>query len=247
MAERVALVTGGIGGLGSAICKRLATGGHRVVVADIDAEEKYATQWLRESREQGYDFILLAVDVADLDSCLALEERVRERVGRVDILVNCAGITRDGVFKKMEPAQWQSVLRTNLEGVFNVSRQFIGEMMERGFGRIVNIASTNGQKGQFGQTNYAAASAGIHGFTMSLALEVAGKGVTVNTISPGYVATPMVMAIPEDIRGRIVNRIPVGRLGSPEEVAALVAFLVGDEAGFITGTDISVNGGQHMF
>lgn len=246
MADRVALVTGGVGGLGSAVCKRLADAGCRVVAADLAAGEEYATQWLEESREQGYDFTLLECDVREADACAALVDKIEADIGPVDILINGAGITRDGVFRKMDPAQWQVVLRTNLEGVFNVTRQVIEGMVERRWGRIVNISSLNGRKGQFGQTNYAAANAGIHGFTMSLAQEVAGRGVTVNTVSPGYIATPMVMAVPEEIRGRIISQIPVGRLGKPEEVAAVVAFLVSDEAGFITGADYAINGGQHM-
>ncbi len=247
MVDRVALITGGVGGLGSAVSKRLADAGCRVVVADLAAEEEYAVQWLKASKDQGYGFTLLACDVRDVDACAALVDQIEADLGPVDILVNSAGITRDGVFRKTDPAQWQVVLRTNLEGVFNVTRQVIEGMVERRWGRIINISSLNGRKGQFGQTNYAAANAGIHGFTMSLAQEVAGQGVTVNTVSPGYIATPMVMAVPEEIRGKIISQIPVGRLGKPEEVAAVVNFLVSGEAGFITGVDYAINGGQHMF
>ena len=186
-------------------------------------------------------------DVGDNEQCAEVMARIEAEHGGVDVLVNNAGITRDTTMRKMSYEQWQAVLRINLDGVFNVTRQLLPGMLERGWGRIVNISSINGQKGQIGQTNYAAAKAGMHGFTKSLALEVARKGITVNTVSPGYIATEMVMAVREDIRQQIIAQIPVGRLGQPEEIAAAVAYLVSDEAGFVTGSNLSINGGQHMF
>jgi acetoacetyl-CoA reductase len=243
MPHKTALVTGGIGGIGTEICRHLAAGGSKVVATYIAAETDKARQWREARKQEGHDMAIFEVDVADFDSCAA----VVAQVGPVDILVNNAGITRDATLRKMGREQWQAVIRTNLDSVFNMTRQVIDGMMERGFGRIVNISSINGQRGQFGQTNYSASKAGIHGFTMALAREVARKGVTVNTVSPGYIGTEMVMAIAEDIRNRIIAEVPVGRLGRPEEIARVVAFLAADESGFITGADFSVNGGHHMY
>jgi acetoacetyl-CoA reductase len=238
---KIALVTGGTGGIGTAICQRLAAEGARIVTTYINEEK--AKKW---QAEQSFDSTIIACDVSDYDACVALKEKIEQDLGPVDILVNNAGITRDASFKKMDARKWSQVISTNLDSVFNTSHQFVNGMAERGFGRVINISSINGQKGQFGQTNYSAAKAGIHGFTMALAQEVARKGVTVNTISPGYIATEMVMAVPEEVREKIIAQIPVGRLGKPEEIAALVAFLSSDDASFITGANLAANGGQHM-
>jgi acetoacetyl-CoA reductase len=243
---RIAFVTGGAGGIGQSICKRLADAGHRVVSSYIALEKEQALKWQEESKAAGYDYTLVEGDVGNFDSCAAMIQKTEAEVGPIDILVNCAGITRDGTFKKMSKEQWHDVINTNLNSAFNVTRQVINGMLERGYGRIINISSLNGQKGQFGQSNYAAAKAGMHGFTMSIAQEVASKGITVNSISPGYIGTRMVMAIDEKILKGIIAQIPVGRLGTPDEVGALVAFLASDDAGFITGANIAMNGGQHM-
>lgn len=246
MANRVALVTGGAGGIGRAICQRLADSGHQVASSYIAVEKDDAMKWQEESKAAGREYTLVEADVSSFEDCTKLVQEVESQVGPIDVLVNCAGITRDGTFKKMTEEQWLAVINTNLNSVFNTCRQVVNGMMERGWGRIVNISSMNGQKGQFGQSNYSASKAGIHGFTMSLAQEVASKGVTVNSVSPGYIGTQMVMAIPEDVMKKIVAQIPVGRLGAPEEVGAVVAFLAGEDAGYITGANISMNGGQHM-
>jgi acetoacetyl-CoA reductase len=195
-----------------------------------------------------YHFHAYACDVSDYDSCAAAEATIAEEVGPIDILINNAGITRDMTFKKMTKVDWDAVMRTNLDSIFNMTKPIVEAMVERGWGRIINVSSVNGQKGAFGQTNYSAAKAGIHGFTKALALEVSRKGVTVNTISPGYIGTKMVMAIPKEVLdSKILPQIPVGRLGKPEEVAGLCAYLASDEAAFITGANISINGGQHMY
>jgi len=241
---RVALVTGGTGGIGTAICARLAGMGARVVTTYRN--EAKARAWQRSMAERGVDCRLYPCDVSRVEDCERLAQEVAEEVGPVDVLVNNAGITRDATLKKMTPQQWREVISANLDGVFNMTKPLVAGMVERGWGRIVNISSVNGQKGQFGQANYSAAKAGIHGFTMALAQEVARKGVTVNTVSPGYIATDMVMAVPEEIRAGIIAQIPVGRLGRPEEVAHVVAFLASPEASFITGANIAANGGQHM-
>lgn len=243
---RVAFVTGGAGGIGQAICKRLADADFRVASSYIPAEKETALKWQEESKGAGYDYLLVEGDIGSFASSAAMVQEVEEKLGPIEVLVNCAGITRDGTFRKMTEEQWNSVITVNLNGVFNVTRQVVNGMIERGHGRIVNISSMNGQKGQFGQSNYAASKAGIHGFTMSLAQEVASKGITVNSVSPGYIATSMVMAIPEAVRTKIVAQIPAGRMGTPEEVGAVVAFLAGDDAGYITGANIAMNGGQHM-
>jgi acetoacetyl-CoA reductase len=241
---KVALVTGGTGGIGSAICLKLAQAGCKVVATYV--HEEHASEWKAKMAAAGFDMALVKCDVSSFDDCKAMGERLSAGFGGVDVLVNNAGITKDGTFRKMVPEQWNAVLNVNLVSVFNVTKQFVDGMLNKGWGRVINISSINGQKGQFGQTNYAAAKAGMHGFTMSLAQETAKKGVTVNSISPGYIGTEMVMAIPEDVRNQIVAQIPVGRLGKPEEIAALVAFLASDDAAFITGANIAANGGQHM-
>ena len=243
--SRLALVTGGTGGIGNAICRRLLAAGYRVVTNYRNQEK--AERWRQTLRDEGHEVGIYVCDVGDNEQCAEVMARIEAEHGGVDVLVNNAGITRDTTMRKMSYEQWQAVLRINLDGVFNVTRPLLPGMLERGWGRIVNISSINGQKGQIGQTNYAAAKAGMHGFTKSLALEVARKGITVNTVSPGYSATERVMAVREDIRQQIVAQIPVGRLGEPEEIAAAVAYLASDEAGFVTGSNLSINGGQHMF
>lgn len=242
--ERVALVTGGTGGIGSAICQKLAAQGHKV--ATTYRNEEKAKQWQQDMKDKGFDIAIYHCDVADFDACQQMVAQIREELGPIDILVNNAGITRDSSFHKMTRDQWRDVITCDLDSVFNVTRPLIDDMVDRNFGRIINISSINGQRGQYGQVNYTSAKAGMHGFTMSLAREVARKGVTVNTISPGYIATEMVMAVNEDIRNQIQAQIPVGRFGTPEEVAHCVAFLVSEESGFITGANIAANGGHHM-
>ncbi|HEX8986345.1 MAG TPA: acetoacetyl-CoA reductase [Rhodocyclaceae bacterium] len=245
--QRVALVTGGMGGLGEAICIKLAALGDRVITTYSPNNTK-AHEWLRRMNEMGYGFKGYPCDVTDYDACRDCVTRVTQEVGPVDVLVNNAGITRDMTFKKMTKADWDAVIHTNLDSVFNMTKQVMDGMVERGWGRIINISSVNATKGAFGQTNYSAAKAGMHGFTKALALEVAKKGVTVNTISPGYIGTKMVMAIPQDVlESKILPLIPQARLGKPEEVAGLVAYLASEEAAFVTGANISINGGQHMF
>ncbi len=241
---KIALVTGGTGGIGSAICIKLAQAGCKVVAAYVHEEQALA--WQKKMAADGFDMAIIKCDVSSFDDCKAMGERLNADFSGVDIVVNNAGITKDGTFRKMAPDQWNAVLNVNLLSVFNVTRQFIDGMLSKNWGRVINISSINGQKGQFGQTNYAAAKAGMHGFTMSLAQETAKKGITVNSISPGYIGTEMVMAIPEDVRNQIVAQIPVGRLGKPQEIAALVAFLASEDAAFITGANIAANGGQHM-
>ncbi len=243
--SRLALVTGGTGGIGNAICRRLLAAGYRVVTNYRNQEK--AERWRQTLREEGHEVGIYVCDVGDNEQCAEVMAQIEAEHGGVDVVVNNAGITRDTTMRKMSYEQWQAVLRINLDGVFNVTRPLLPGMLERGWGRIVNISSVNGQKGQIGQTNYAAAKAGMHGFTKSLALEVARKGITVNTVSPGYIATEMVMAVREDIRQQIIAQIPVGRLGQPEEIAAAVAYLASDEAGYVTGSNLSINGGQHMF
>jgi len=244
---RVALVTGGMGGLGEAICIKLAALGHKVVTTFSPGNTK-AQEWLDTMTKQGYAFRAFPCDVTNWDSTADCVQKVAAEVGPIDVLVNNAGITRDMTFKKMDKVNWDAVIKTNLDSCFNMTKQVCDGMVERGWGRIINISSVNGQKGAFGQTNYSAAKAGMHGFTKALALEVARKGVTVNTISPGYIGTKMVMAIPKEVLdSKIVPQIPMGRLGKPEEVAGLVAYLSSDEAAFVTGANIAINGGQHMF
>jgi len=245
--SRVALITGGMGGLGEAICIKMAALGYKVVTTYSPGNAK-AADWLKNMNNMGYGFMAYPCDVTDFDSAKACVEAVTQEVGPVDVLVNNAGITRDMTFKKMTKADWDAVMATNLDSVFNMTKQVMDGMVERKWGRVVNVSSVNGQKGAFGQTNYSAAKAGMHGFTKALALEVAKQGVTVNTISPGYIGTKMVTAIPQEILdSKILPQIPVNRLGKPEEIAGLVAYLASDEAAFVTGANISINGGQHMY
>ena len=244
MQSRVALVTGGTGGIGTSIIERLAGMGHRVATNYRD--EGRARAWQKSMRERGIDVHIAKADVADPEQCEAMVRDVEQALGPVDILVNNAGITRDTTFHRMTAAQWNEVIATNLGSVFNVTRPVIDGMRERKWGRIIQISSINGQKGQYGQANYAASKAGMHGFTISLAQENAKFGITVNTVSPGYIATDMVMAVPEDVRGKIIQQIPTGRLGKPEEIAYAVSFFIPDEASWITGANLSANGGQYM-
>ncbi len=244
MSTKTAYVTGGMGGIGTVICQSLAKAGHTVVAGC--GPSRNSQQWLDEQAALGYTFHASVGNVADWDSTEEAFRRVRETVGPVDILVNNAGITRDGLFRKMSREDWRSVIDTNLNSLFNVTKQVIDDMIDRQWGRIINISSVNGQKGQFGQTNYSTAKAGIHGFTMALAQEVASKGVTVNTVSPGYIGTDMVKAIRPDVLERIVATIPVKRLGTPEEIASIITWLASDDSGFSTGADFSLNGGLHM-
>ena len=243
---RVALVTGGMGGLGEAVCIKLAALNYQVVTTYSPGNTK-SGEWLASMKEQGFDFRAYPCDVADYDSAKDCVAKIEKEVGPIDVLVNNAGITRDMTFKKKDKVNWDSVMRTNLDSVFNMTKPVCDGMTDRGWGRIINISSVNGQKGAFGQTNYSAAKAGMHGFTKALALEVARKGVTVNTISPGYIGTKMVMAIAKEVLDtKIIPQIPMARLGKPEEVAGLVAYLASDEAAFLTGANIAINGGQHM-
>ena len=246
MARRLALITGGMGGLGETISTKMADAGYGVAVT-FSPSNKAAGRWTAEMKSRGYDFRAYPCDVADYESCIACVGKVTQDLGPVDILVNNAGITRDMTFRKMGKGDWDAVLRTNLDSVFNMTKQVCDGMVDRGWGRVINVSSVNGSKGAFGQTNYAAAKAGMHGFTKSLALEVARKGVTVNTISPGYIGTKMVTAIPREILdSKILPQIPIGRLGKPEEVAGLIIYLCSEEAAFVNGANIAINGGQHM-
>lgn len=241
----VALVTGGTGGLGTAICKRLAKDGFHVV-ANYNNREK-AEKWQKVMEQEGFKIDMHQANVCDYDAVAEMIQHVENKIGQIDVLVNNAGITRDGQFKKMSREHWDDVLQTNLYSVFNCTRNVINQMIDRNYGRIINISSVNGQRGQFGQANYSAAKAGMHGFTKTLAMEVAKKGITVNTISPGYIATDMVMAVPQEHRDKIVAEIPIGRLGGTEEIAHLVSFLASKETSFITGANYAINGGQHVY
>jgi acetoacetyl-CoA reductase len=246
MAKRLALITGGMGGLGDSISTKMHAAGFKVVVTHSPSN-KTAMQWVADQKAKGFEFGAYGCDVADYDSCKACVEKVEKDNGPVDILVNNAGITRDMTFRKMTKADWDIVMHTNLDSVFNMTKQVLDGMVERRWGRIINVSSVNGSKGAFGQTNYAAAKSGMHGFTKSLSLEVARNGVTVNTISPGYIGTKMVTAIPKEVLdGKILPQIPTGRLGKPEEIAGLIIYLASEEAAFVNGANIAINGGQHM-
>jgi acetoacetyl-CoA reductase len=244
MTSRVALATGGTGGIGTAICERLAAQGHRVASNYRDAAK--ARAWQQRMRERGHEIAIVAGDVAAHDHAQALVQEVERQLGPIEVLINNAGITRDTTFHKMTAEQWHEVINTNLNSVFNVTRPVIEGMRKQRWGRVIQISSINGLKGQYGQANYAAAKAGMHGFTISLARENAGYGITVNTVSPGYVATDMVMSVPDEVRAKIIADIPTGRLGRPEEIAYAVAFLVAEEAAWITGSNLDINGGHHM-
>lgn len=245
MSQKVALVTGGMGGLGTAICKSLAKEGYKVV-ANCLPDFPPKDEWLAKMKAEGFTVYAGEADVTDYEQCGAMIRKIEAELGPIDILVNNAGITRDAMFRKMEPTQWSAVMSTNLDSLFNVTHQILPGMAERGFGRVINISSVNGVKGQFGQANYSAAKAGILGFTKAVAQEVAKKGVTVNAVAPGYIGTDMVMAIKEEVRDQIISTIPAGRLGRPDEIGDLCAYLASDKAGFITGATININGGLHM-
>jgi acetoacetyl-CoA reductase len=243
---RTAVITGGIGGLGDSISSKMHAAGYRVAVTHSPGNQK-VKDLLAEHKAAGREFSAHPVDVADFDSCKECISRISKEIGPVDILINNAGITRDTTFNKMTKSDWNAVIHTNLDSVFNMTKQVMDGMIDRGWGRVVNVSSVNGSKGAFGQTNYSAAKAGMHGFTKALALEVARKGVTDNTISPGYIGTKMVMAIPKEVlECKILPQIPLGRLGKPEEIAGLIIYLCSDEAAFVTGANIAINGGQHM-
>ena len=244
MSKKVAYVTGGMGGIGTSICQRLHSDGFTVVAGCGPTRD--FKKWIDEQAALGYTFHTSVGNVSDWDSTVAAFKLVKAEHGPISVLVNNAGITRDGMFRKMSRDDWAAVIDTNLNSLFNVTKQVIDEMTDAGWGRIINISSVNGEKGQFGQTNYSAAKAGMHGFTMALAQEVANKGVTVNTVSPGYIGTEMVRAIRQDVLDKIVATIPVKRLGTPEDIASMVSWVASDESGFATGADFSVNRGLHM-
>jgi acetoacetyl-CoA reductase len=244
--KKVVLVTGGMGGLGETISTKMVDAGYTVAVTFSPGNTTHA-EWVAGMKARGYDIFAVACDVSNIESCAGAVATVQSKVGNIDVLVNNAGITRDMTFKKMDKVNWDAVMRTNLDSLFNMSKQVVDGMVDRGWGRVINVSSVNGSKGAFGQTNYSAAKAGVHGFSKALALEVARKNVTVNTISPGYIGTKMVTAIPKDVLdSKILPQIPVGRLGRPEEVAGLIIYLASEEAAFVTGANIAINGGQHM-
>jgi acetoacetyl-CoA reductase len=243
--QRTVLVTGATGGLGTAMCKKLYKDGFNVV-GNYHTKEK-ADKWMEEMQKNGYNIKLFYGDVSDFDSAGEMVKKIEAEIGTIDTLVNNAGITRDSRLVNMKRDDWYNVINTNLNSVFNCTKHVIDGMIDRKFGRIINISSVNGQRGQFGQTNYSAAKAGMHGFTKSLSMEVAKHGVTVNTISPGYIGTDMVMAVPAKVLDQIVAQVPMGRLGGTHEVAHLVSFLASEETSFITGANYSINGGQHVY
>ncbi|MFT7774653.1 acetoacetyl-CoA reductase [Roseateles sp.] len=244
MSQKIAYVTGGMGGIGTAICQKLAKAGFKVI-AGCGPSRDYQ-KWLDEQKALGFTFHASVGNVADWGSTVEAFTKAISEHGAIDVLVNNAGITKDRMFLKMTPEDWKAVIDTNLNSMFNVTKQVVPGMVEKGWGRIIQISSVNGEKGQAGQTNYSAAKAGMHGFTMALAQELASKGVTVNTVSPGYIGTDMVKAIKPEILDKIVATIPVKRLGTPEEIGSVVTWLAGDDSGFTTGADFSCNGGLHM-
>ena len=244
MSQKVAYVTGGMGGIGTAICQRLHQDGFKVI-AGCGPTRDHA-KWIAEQKEQGFTFYASAGNVGDWDSTVEAFAKAKAECGAIDVLVNNAGITRDRMFLKMSRDDWDAVIETNLNSMFNVTKQVVGDMVEKGWGRIINISSVNGEKGQSGQTNYSAAKAGMHGFSMALAQEMATKGVTVNTVSPGYIGTDMVKSIRPDVLEKIVATVPVKRLGEPSEIASIIAWLASEEGGYATGAEFSVNGGLHM-
>ena len=245
MSKKIAYVTGGMGGIGTSICQRLAQDGY-TVVAGCGPNSPRKDRWLSEQKALGFDFIASEGNVSDWDSTKAAFDKVKAEVGEIDVLVNNAGITKDGQFRRMSIDDWKAVIDTNLNSLFFVTKQVVDGMLDRGWGRIINISSMNGQRGQFGQTNYSTAKAGVLGFTKALAAELATKGVTVNAIAPGYIGTDMVMAIREDIRQGIIDTVPMKRLGRPDEIGDLCAYLASDKAAYITGATININGGLHM-
>lgn len=243
MSQSVALITGGTGAIGTAVCGLFSDEGY-TVVANCHPDE--ASRIRSQFDAQNVKTVLLPFDVTDPSACEQAINKIELEIGPIAILVNAAGITRDAKIAKLNPQQWSDVIRTNLDSVYNVSRPVVGPMSERGYGRIINVSSVNGQRGQFGQTNYSAAKAGMTGFTRALAREVAQDGITVNSVSPGYVRSPMIEAVPEKVRSKIIQQIPVGRFAEPIEIAKSIAFLASKDSGYITGTDLSVNGGFHI-
>jgi acetoacetyl-CoA reductase len=246
MDRMIAIVTGGTGGIGTAICQRLAADFKVIACYFKDGRHEEAKLWQEEQKKLGFDIDIVYGDIAQYSDCEKLIALVIERYGRIDVLVNNAGITQDSSLRKMTPQQWQQVIDANLTSVFNMTRNVIPVMLDKGYGRIVSISSINGRKGQFGQCNYASSKAALFGFSKSLALEVASKGITVNTISPGYIETPMIAAVKDEVLNSIIAHIPVGRLGYPKEVADAVSFLASPDSSFITGANLDVNGGQYM-
>lgn len=246
MKNRIALITGGLGSIGTAICHEFLKHGARVIVGDRVDEDK-AMSWQAEQKKHGYDIDFVHMDVTDYDSCMAMAEDFEKRFGPLDILVNAAGTINDSTLRKMTHEQWIEVVHTDLDSMFNVTRPFINGMIQRCYGRIINISSVNGVKGQFGQTNYSAAKSGIYGFTKSLAQEVAKYGITVNAISPGYVESKMVESVPENVRQAIIDQIPMGRLAKPEDIAWSIQFLASEKSAYMTGINLDVNGGLHMY
>jgi len=244
MKQKVAYVTGGMGGIGTAICQRLSREGFRVI-AGCGPTRDYG-KWLAEQAAQGFTFFASAGNVGNWDSTVEAFNKAHAEHGIIDLLVNNAGVTRDRMFLKMTREEWDVVIDTNLNSMFNVTKQVVAGMVEKGWGRIINISSVNGVKGQAGQTNYSAAKAGMHGFSMALAQELATKGVTVNTVSPGYIGTEMVKAIRQEVLDKIIGTVPVRRLGEPSEIASIIAWLASNEGGYATGAEFSVNGGLHM-
>ena len=244
MSQKIAYVTGGMGGIGTAICQRLHREGFKVIAGCGPTRD--FERWLGEQREQGFTLYASGGNVGSWDSTVQAFTKAKAEHGPIDVLVNNAGITRDRMFLKMTREDWDAVIETNLNSMFNVTKQVVGDMVEKGWGRIINISSVNGEKGQAGQTNYSAAKAGMHGFSMALAQELATKGVTVNTVSPGYIGTDMVKSVRQDVLEKIVATIPVKRLGEPSEIASIIAWLASEESGYSTGAEFSVNGGLHM-
>lgn len=246
MSGSVVLITGGTGAIGTALCKQFSSEGYIVVANCHPTDVERSQTVLQELAESGVAVELSAFDVTSATDSAEAIAHIEANIGPISVVVNAAGITRDAKLANLEPAEWDAVLRTNLDGVYNVSRPAIAPMSERQYGRIINISSVNGQRGQIGQTNYSAAKAGMTGFTKALAREVAREGITVNSVSPGYVSSPMIEAVPEKVRAKIVRQIPVGRFAEPEEIARAVSFLANGSSGYITGTDLSVNGGYHI-
>ena len=244
--SKVAVVTGGVGGIGTEICRYLAKGGYSVAATCIASEVDKLDGWKAQWKEEGLDVQVFQLEITDFEDCIKVTAEIEEKMGPIGCLVNNAGITKDGTMKKMTKDMWDAVVNINLTGAFNMTKQVFTKMNEQKFGRIINISSLNGRKGQFGQANYSAAKAGMHGFTMAIAQEGARKGVTANTVSPGYINTTMMQAIPEDILKSIIGQIPVGRLGEPAEIGQLVAYIASDAAAFMTGANVDMNGGQFI-
>lgn len=246
MEQKIAVITGALGGLGVTMSEALLDQGRKLVITYLPNEESKAKEATAAWEAKGHTVHAYPLDVTDLDACLAFADKVEKEVGPVSVLVNNVGIAQDAPIRRMEATQWQAVIDTNLNSMFNMVKVFFDRMYEREFGRIVNVSSLNGEKGQFGQCNYAAAKAGIYGFTKSIALEGARKGITVNAVSPGFINSPMLDKVPEKVMPSILSTIPMGRLGEPKDIARAVAFLTHDDADYITGTNISVNGGAYM-